>query len=222
MNILTPFIDRFVLRRVRPHALSVFGERFGGIIAHQLLWWSEGDFEEITSRSIRHRAAGTRLILSFAAMSAAMHRTLVASNVAPAEAEHLVAEIGRRTYAPLWRIPWRLACFFAFGRESRLAMTVRLFRLFPFGTEDYDMRERSFGDGRVCLDILRCPTIALCEDLGIPHLCRASAISISGWRTNGTRRSSGRSRSPKATTGATSAGRRLPRKVRHDGSARRD
>lgn len=178
MNILTPFIDRFVLRRVRPNALAVLGERFGGIIAHQIVWWTEGDFEEITSRSIRHHAAGTRLILSFAAMSAAMYRTLVASNIAPAEAQHLVAEIGRRTYAPLWRIPWRLARLFAFGHEARLAMTVRLFRFFPFGNEDYDMRERSFGDGRVCLDILRCPTVALYEDLGIPHLCRALVCDL--------------------------------------------
>ena len=171
-------IERFVIGRVRPHALAVLSERFGGILAHQIVWWTEGDFQEITARSVPRRATGTRLILSFAAMSAALYRTLVASNVALLEATHLVAEIGRRTYAPLWRIPWRLARLLAFGRAGRLAMTVRLFRFFPFGTDDYDMRERSFGDGRVCLDILRCPTVALYEDLGIPHLCRALVCDL--------------------------------------------
>ena len=81
-------------------------------------------------------------------------------------------------HAPLWRIPWRLARLLAFGRVARLAMTVRLFRFFPFGADDYDMHERSFGDGRVCLDILRCPTVALYEDLGIPHLCRALVCDL--------------------------------------------
>ena len=171
-------VEHFVIRRVRPHALTVLGERFGGILAHQIVWWTEGDFEEITARSVHHHAFGTRLILSFAAMSAALYRTLVASNVAPMEATHLAAEIGRRTYAPLWRIPWRLARLLAFGRAGRLAMTVRLFRFFPFGSDDYDMREHSFGDGRVCLDILRCPTVVLYEDLGIPHLCRALVCDL--------------------------------------------
>jgi hypothetical protein len=136
----------------------------------------EGDFEEIPARSVHHRVFGTRLIVSFAAMSAALFRTLVASNVAPMEAAYLAA--GRRTYAPLWRIPWRLARLLAFGRATRLAMTVRLFRFFPFGAGDYDMRERSFGNGRVCLDILRCPTVVLYEDLGIPHLCCALVCDL--------------------------------------------
>ena len=149
-------IERFVIGRVRPHALAVLSERFGWILAHQIMWWTEGDFEEITARSLHRRATGTRLILSFAAMSTALYRTLVASNLAPTEAAHLAAEIGRRTCAPLWR----------------------LFLFFPFGSDDYDMHGRSFGDGRVCLDIRRCPTVVLCEDLGISHLCRALVCDL--------------------------------------------
>jgi len=75
------------------------------ILAHQIVWWTEGDFEKITARSHHRRAAGTRLILSFATMSAALYRTLVASDVAPEEATHLVAEIGRRAAGVLSRCP---------------------------------------------------------------------------------------------------------------------
>jgi len=177
-RISTRFIQRFVLARVRPHAIEVLSERFGGILAHEIFWWSEGDFEEISARAVHRHAFGTRLILSFASMSAALYRTLVGSNVAPAEATHIVAEIGRRTYARLWRIPWRLARLFTFHRFGRLAMTVRLFRFCPFGANDYEMRQHSSDDGRVNLDVPRCPIVAMYEELGIPHLCRALVCDL--------------------------------------------
>ena len=171
-RITTPLLRRFVSARVRPHVLAVITAKSGVIAAYQILCAADRRLREITQQKLDGCRTGARLILCFAAMSASLYRELIDSGIAPHEATQLVAEIGRRTYKPLWRIPWRLARLLTFDSVESLGMTVRLFRLFPFRSPDYDMRQLTFPDGRVSLDVRRCPAVVLFEQLQVPHLCR--------------------------------------------------
>ena len=171
-RITNALLRRYVSARVRPHVVTVIGTTAGVIAAYQIVQAAERRLCEITQGSLNGLRIGARLILCFAAMSASLHRELVDRGIAPHEAIQLVAEIGRRTYKPLWQIPWRLARLLTQDSVECLGMTVKLFRLFPFRSPDYDMRQRTFPDGRVSLDVRRCPAVALFEQLQVPHLCR--------------------------------------------------
>ena len=168
----TALLRQYVSARVRPHVVAVIGAKAGVIAAHQVFWAADRRLRDITQQNLNGCRLGARLVLCFAAMSASIHRELIRSGVAPHDAIDLVAEIGRRTYKPLWRTASRLARFLTLGSVDSLGMTVRLFRLFPFRSPDYDMRQFTFPDGRVSLDVRRCPAVVLFEQLDMAHLCR--------------------------------------------------
>ena len=111
-------IDRFVLPVVSRHALVVLKREYGATAAHQILYRSWRAFGPIIARGAEHSPARSRLKLSFAAASAALHEAMVVSGVAEGRASAIVAEISARTELKTSNGPWWLNALtrsFSFG-----------------------------------------------------------------------------------------------------------
>ena len=166
-------IDRFVLPVVSRHALPILKREYDCAAAHQILWHAWSAFGQIAARIPALRPPGTRIKLSLAAASAALHRAMVHLGSDEQRATRIAAEIGARTYRRVARIPWWLARLVTLDSIARLPLAMRL-----FGWIGFAGRQQSNGNGSVVMEVHRCPIARFYDDLGIAHLSRALVCDL--------------------------------------------
>ena len=165
-------IDRFVLPLISRHALRVLKREYDGTGAHQILWSAWDRFGAIAGRIPARRPPGTRVMLSFAAASAALHRAVLHTSGDESHATSVVAEIGANGYRELSRVPWWLGRLMTFDTVTRLSAAARLMRWLALAGPGYARQRTSPVDGSMNVQVHHCPAVELYRDLGIAHLSR--------------------------------------------------
>lgn len=171
-------IDHVVLPHVSRHALDVLKREYDAVSAHQILWHAWDAFGPIVARVPVRRPPGTRIMLSLAAASAALHCAMMRSGAEESHATAVVAEIGRRCYRNLSRIPWWLGRLLTLDSIARLSVASRLSHLFGLVGPAYSLRTVSPSDGSLTLEIHRCSGLQLYRELGIAHLARPLVCDV--------------------------------------------
>ena len=111
-------IDRFVLPVFSRHALVVLKREYDATAVHHILYRSWLAFKPIIARITTHSSLRSRLELSFAAASAALHEAMLGSGVAESRASAIVSEISAGTQHKISSAPWwftTLTRLFSFG-----------------------------------------------------------------------------------------------------------
>lgn len=185
-------IDRFVLPLISRHALPVLKREYDGTGAHQILWRAWDGFGAIAERIPARRPPGTRVMLSFAAASAALHRAVLHTGGDESHATSVVSEIGANGYRELSRVPWWLGRLVTFDTVTRLSAAARLMRWMALAGPGYAMQRTSPVDGSMDVQEHRCPAVELYGDLGIAHLsaplvCNPERAAAEEWEAEITR-----------------------------------
>ena len=171
-------IDRVVLPHVSRHALDVLKREYDCMTAHQILWHAWNAYGPIIARVPSRRPPGTRMMLSFAAASAALHHAMLRSGAEESHATAVVAEIGKRSYRKLSRIPWWLARLMTLDSVARLSVATRLCHWFALAGPVYSRRHVSPDHKSLTLEIHRCSGLDLYRELGIAHLARPLVCDV--------------------------------------------
>jgi hypothetical protein len=185
-------IDRFVLPLVSRHALPVLKREYDGSGAHQILWHAWDRFGAIAEHIPARRPPGTRVMLSFAAASAALHRAVLHTGGDEFHATSIVAEIGAKGYRELSRVPWWLGRLVTFDTVTRLSAAARLMRWLTLAAPGDARLRTSPVDGSMNVQVHRCPAVELYRDLGIAHLsaplvCDLERAAAEEWEAEITR-----------------------------------
>lgn len=163
-------IDRFVLPVVSRHALVVLKREYDCTAAHRILWHAWDEFRVIAARIPARRPTQTRIMLSFAAASAALHRAMLHAGAEESRATAVVAEIGTHYDRKFAGIPWWLGRLSMFDSIARQSLAIPLSRWLVSPGPASVRRLACAATVSISLEVHRCPTVELYEDLGIPHL----------------------------------------------------
>lgn len=106
-----------------------------------------------------------------AALTLAMHRTLLHHGVDAAESYRLVHDIGWGVYRQMAEPPLLLASAFTRDPRKRLKLATDLFRAFPFGAPSYLWHDVPSAPDVVAFDCVRCPVAEFFASHDASQLC---------------------------------------------------
>jgi ubiquinone biosynthesis protein len=163
MHVLRPLLA--------PFARKVLRSRFSREDARAIFHDAFDDYARQRSQIPSQRAAGARLMVHFAALTAGLYRSLRARSVTDEDARRLTADVAWRVYEKMAAVPWLLARFTRTDPYRRLERATRVFRHFPFRAPSYDMVDVPGGEDVVAFDVRRCPVAEYFRAQGLSQVC---------------------------------------------------
>lgn len=121
---------------------------------------------------------GAILTTHLAALTLALHRTLVSHGRTPAQSHALIHAIGWDIYDRMADPPWELARTITGDPAKRLRIATDMFRRFPFGPPGYGWRDVEAGKDIVAFDCTKCPVAAFFADHDDSELCTATWCAL--------------------------------------------
>jgi ubiquinone biosynthesis protein len=163
MRLLRPLIT--------PAARTILRRRFAPEEIAGILDAAFQDYGRQRARLPAEQEVGARLMVHFAALTAAFYRSLRVRNVTDEDARRLTADVTWRVYEKMAAVPWLVARFSRLTPYGRLERATQLFRRFPFRAPSYDMVDVPAGDGVVAFDVRRCPVAEYLRAQGLSQVC---------------------------------------------------
>jgi predicted unusual protein kinase regulating ubiquinone biosynthesis (AarF/ABC1/UbiB family) len=121
---------------------------------------------------------GAILTTHLAALTLALHRTLVSHGRSPAQSHALIHAIGWDIYRRMADPPWELARTITADPAKRLRIATDMFRRFPFGPPGYGWRDVEAGEDVVAFDCTKCPVAAFFAHHDDAELCTATWCAL--------------------------------------------
>lgn len=121
---------------------------------------------------------GAILTTHLAALTLALHRTLVSHGLSPAQSHALIHAIGWDIYRRMADPPWELARTITEDPAKRLRIATDMFRRFPFGPPGYGWRDVEAGEDVVAFDCTKCPVAAFFAHHDDAELCTATWCAL--------------------------------------------
>ena len=106
-----------------------------------------------------------------AALTLALHETLLQHGVSSAESYRLIYDIGWRVYREMGEPPLLIASAFTRDPGKRLKLATDMFRSFPFGSPSYEWRDVPSLDGAIAFDCVKCPVAEYFASQDASELC---------------------------------------------------
>ena len=121
---------------------------------------------------------GAILTTHLAALTLALHRTLVSQGRSPAQSHALIHAIGWDIYRRMADPPWELARTITADPVKRLRIATDMFRRFPFGPPGYGWRDVEAGEDVVAFDCTKCPVAEFFAHHDDAELCTATWCAL--------------------------------------------
>ena len=106
-----------------------------------------------------------------AALTLAMHETLLRHGVSAADSYRAIYDIGWSVYRQMAEPPLLVASAFTRDPRKRLKLATDLFRSFPFGSPSYQWRDVASPDGAIAFDCIKCPVAEFFATHDASELC---------------------------------------------------
>lgn len=114
---------------------------------------------------------GAMLTTHLAALTLAIHESLVAQGLSAEEGHRIVYQIGWSIYERMSDLPLVLAKTLTSSPEKQMRIASDLFRQFPFGSPAYGWRDVDAGANTVAFDCTKCPVAEFFKDQDATDLC---------------------------------------------------
>ncbi len=121
---------------------------------------------------------GATLTTHLAALTLALHRTLVSHDRSQAQSHALIHAIGWDIYRRMADPPWELARTITADPAKRLRIATDMFRRFPFGPPGYGWRDVDAGEDVVAFDCTKCPVAEFFAHHDDAELCTATWCAL--------------------------------------------
>ncbi|WP_233417297.1 AarF/UbiB family protein [Halovulum marinum] len=121
---------------------------------------------------------GAILTTHLAALTLALHRTLVSHGRSSAQSHTLIHAIGWDIYCRMADPPWELARTITADPAKRLRIATDMFRRFPFGPPGYGWRDVDAGEDVVAFDCTKCPVAEFFAHHDDAELCTATWCAL--------------------------------------------
>ena len=121
---------------------------------------------------------GSLLTTHLAALTLALHQTLVGHGRSPAQSHALIHAIGWDFYRRMADPPWEAARAITADPVKRLRLATDMFRRFPFGPPGYEWRDVAAGDDVVGFDCTKCPVAEFFIEHDQAALCTATWCAL--------------------------------------------
>ena len=121
---------------------------------------------------------GAIITTHLAALTLALHRTLLARGRTEAESHELIHAIGWDIYNRMADPPFEFARTITADPVKRLRIATDVFRRFPFGPPGYGWRDVEAGAGVVAFDCTRCPVAEFFAGHESAALCTATWFAL--------------------------------------------
>ncbi|MFV1878074.1 AarF/UbiB family protein [Nioella sp.] len=122
--------------------------------------------------------AGAILTTHLAALTLALHRTLVARGRSEAQSHEIIHAIGWDIYDRMADPPFEIARAITTDPTKRMRIATGLFRRFPFGPPAYGWRDVEAGGNVVAFDCTKCPVAAFFAVHEASALCTATWCAL--------------------------------------------
>jgi ubiquinone biosynthesis protein len=156
-------------------ARAVLGVTSLAVTVDAILTESWDRYYELEPALPIERTLGAVFTTHLAALTLAMHETLLRHGFAAEESYRLIHDIGWKFYTQMGEPPLLFAAAFTRDPKKRLRLATDLFRLFPFGSPGYAWRDVSSTEEVVAFDCTRCPV----AEFFARH--RASELCVQTW-----------------------------------------
>ena len=114
---------------------------------------------------------GAMLTTHLAALTLAVHESLVAQGLSPQVGRRIVYDIGWSIYERMSEVPLVLAKTLTSNPEKQMRIATDLFRQFPFGGPAYGWRDVDAGPNIVGFDCTKCPVAEFFRRHDATELC---------------------------------------------------
>ncbi len=106
-----------------------------------------------------------------AALTLAMHQTLLGHGMTATQSHRLLFDVGWRIYQRMAVPPLLAASAFTRDPRKRLKLATDLFRSFPFGPPSYGWRDIKTADDAIAFDCVKCPVAEFFASQDASELC---------------------------------------------------
>ncbi len=106
-----------------------------------------------------------------AALTLAMHETLLGRGISADESHRLIYDICWSLYQQMAEPPLLFSAAFTRDPRKRLKLATDLFRSFPFGSPSYEWQEVPSQDGAVAFNCVKCPVAEFFASRNASELC---------------------------------------------------
>ena len=117
------------------------------------------------------QTVGAMLTTHLAALTLAVHDSLVAQGISAEAGHDIVYRIGWSIYGRMSEIPLMLAKTLTKNPQKQMRIATDMFRQFPFGTPGYGWRDVAADPGVVAFDCTQCPVAAFFISQDAAELC---------------------------------------------------
>lgn len=155
-----------------------FARRHLGQETEQLLSETWATYDTLETDIPLQPNIGAMLTTHLAALTLALHRTLVSHARSPEQSHALIHAIGWDIYRRMADPPLELARAITADPAKRLRIATDLFRRFPFGPPGYGWRDVDAGEDIVAFDCTKCPVADFFAQNGNAELCTATWCAL--------------------------------------------
>jgi ubiquinone biosynthesis protein len=156
---------------VEPHAEVALKTTPLDVSVSDLLKQTWDRYYELEPTVVLQPTLGAVFSTHAAALTLAMHETLLRHGVSAADSYRAIYDIGWGVYRQMAEPPLLVASAFTRDPRKRLELATDLFRSFPFGSPSYQWRDAPSADGAIAFDCLKCPVAEFFASHDASELC---------------------------------------------------
>lgn len=182
-------IERGVLEAIIPSGESVSRAALTVLFRHFALQHLSEETDAILSETraayelLEHdlpleQNAGAILTTHLAALTLALHRSLIARGWSEVQSHRVIHSIGWNIYGRMADPPFEFARAITSHPAKRLQIATSLFRRFPFGPPGYGWRNVEAGENIVAFDCTKCPVAEFFAGHDSSALCTATWCAL--------------------------------------------